>query len=523
MAIASTLGPLARVCQAGDDSVAIQYHFAGTASFVDNPDFALARRLCSLSSSVDFRNFTLDKLAGTFWRGLQFKTGGDPVAVLRPLFDDLLAAESVASFGGANKDHLDFVLAAHLDQSRAQAWQEALASAVDGKGERFTAGGFSGRRWSRSGDNSVWILSARDWMVVGRGEGLQPIFSDYLAQIQKNGWPCPAFTEGWAQAEVNWPRLAAWVPLESCPFKLARTAFEVTSGKGRFRLTGTITYPQELPWSAPPWRFPKDLVHEPLLSFTAARDTAPFLKSESALPHVFPPAFNDQFCCWAVREMPLQTYAAWPVPNGQEALNKLQRAFLPDLNSLLTQPLDHKLVWSPKTSELVWPKTSLMAPSLSSSHVKEGDFMLLKLFPPSESKRPAPADLWSQMEHQDDLVYYDWEFTGPRLQQWRLLCELLPVLPISIPAPAPPKGAARQPFMIVDSWLAGLTPSLGNTVTEVRRSSPSEFTLTRVTPFVFNSFELLWLSHWITDAPAGPVNSNLLPMAKMTGPGVPVR
>jgi hypothetical protein len=68
-----------------------------------------------------------------------------------------------------------------------------------------------------------------------------------------------------------------------------------------------------------------------------------------------------------------------------------------------------------------------------------------------------------------------------------------------------------------------LTPYLSNTVTEIKRTSSNELSLTRSTPFVLNSFELLWLSHWLTDTPAGPVNVNQLPMAKMSGPGMPSR
>jgi hypothetical protein len=103
-----------------------------------------------------------------------------------------------------------------------------------------------------------------------------------------------------------------------------------------------------------------------------------------------------------------------------------------------------------------------------------------------------------------------------------VLCEFLPVLPAAPPV-APAKTKVTPPFVVVDSWLGGLTPFLGNTATEIKRSSPNQLSVTRTTPFVFTSFELLWLSHWLTDTPAGPVNTNLLPMAKITGPGIPPR
>jgi hypothetical protein len=46
-------------------------------------------------------------------------------------------------------------------------------------------------------------------------------------------------------------------------------------------------------------------------------------------------------------------------------------------------------------------------------------------------------------------------------------------------------------------------------------------TVTRSAPFVFTGLELVWLSHWLADVPPGPVNMNLMPKAKISGPGMP--
>jgi hypothetical protein len=509
----------------GDETVAIQYHFAGAADLSANTNFALAGKLLSLPSSVAFRNLVLDRLAGVYWRGLQFKADGKPVASLRPLLEDLLSVESAASFGGTGKDHLDFVLAARLNKARTQAWQQSLEAALGGKGEGFVAEGFPGTRWNRPGDRGLWLVQASGWLVAGQGEDLAAVRADYLQQIHKNGRPRPALRESWLKADIDWPRLSAWVPLESSPFKLARTSVDATSGQGRFRLTGFVTYPEAPAWQAAPWKFPRDLVREPLCSFTAARDVGPFLKADAALARLFGRSIAGQFCCWAQAQMPFQSYAAWPSPGGAGANRKLLVNSMPDLNALLTLPSQPKVIWSPKTTEIIWPRGSLITPSISATNGPEGDYMLAKLFPLTDTATPAPAGLWAQFEGRDDLVYYDWEFTGPRLQQWRLLCELLPVLPPVSAAPAAPApgSAARPPLFIVDDWLAGLTPYLNNTVTEIKRTSSNELSLTRSTPFVLNSFELLWLSHWLTDTPAGPVNVNQLPMAKMSGPGMPSR
>ena len=101
---------------------------------------------------------------------------------------------------------------------------------------------------------------------------------------KKTAAPPPGLSETWVQGEINWPRLATAGFCASSPFKLARTTSKSRAVGGRFRVTGTIAYPEEVPWSAKPWHIPKDLVHEPLMSFTAARDLTPFFTPRQPAP-----------------------------------------------------------------------------------------------------------------------------------------------------------------------------------------------------------------------------------------------
>jgi pyridoxine 5-phosphate synthase len=57
----------------------------------------------------------------------------------------------------------------------------------------------------------------------------------------------------------------------------------------------------------------------------------------------------------------------------------------------------------------------------------------------------------------------------------------------------------------------------------VTRTSPTELTVVRNSQFLFTGLELVLLSHWLADAPVGPIDYNLLPQAKMSGPGLPPR
>jgi hypothetical protein len=172
---------------------------------------------------------------------------------------------------------------------------------------------------------------------------------------------------------------------------------------------------------------------------------------------------------------------------------------------------------------------------LETAHDNNTDFLLAKVFALDSKFVPAPDPLFSQFEQRSDVVYFDWELTGLRLRQWRLLTEILPVFPQPTPQdvarqqkaareakPSPLGNQPLTPLAVTEAWLAELgTPILDNTVTEVTRTSPTELTVVRNSEFLFTGLELVLLSHWLADAPIGPIDYTLLPRAKISGPGLP--
>jgi hypothetical protein len=536
-ALAAAFFPGGPMAAHGQETVALQYHFAGAANLAGNTNFDTARQVFAPPPARRFQDLVLDRLAGVFWHALQFDPGANPSQVLRPLLNDLLQAESQGSFGGNDKNRMDFVLAARLDEKRAQAWQKSLETALHGKGEPLTAEGFSGRIWSRAANNAFWMLRARDWLVVGRGDDLQAVRADYLQQIRQNNQPHPVMKDSWLGADVDWPLLAAWAPLTNCPFKLARTIVDVTASGGRFYATNYVSYPEPAPWQSQPWRIPKDLVSSPLSSFAAAQDLEAFLMPDQTVSRLEANPLTNQFFCWALWEMALQTYAAWPVADASNTLRRLGADAPAALNPILQARNHSELTWMAKDTQLTWTHLKLTSPTLQAVRSQSGDFLIAKVFP-VDSKYAAPSDqLWSQFEGRDDVVYYGWELTGLRLRQWRLLTELLPIYPPitreqaarelkAAQAAKPPQTADKplSPVFVTDAWLNELAPFLdktpftGKTVTVVTRTAPTELTVVRTSAFVFTGFELVLLSHWLADAPMGPVDLNLLPRAKMTGP-----
>ncbi|HUD49066.1 MAG TPA: hypothetical protein VMR33_19710 [Candidatus Baltobacteraceae bacterium] len=501
-----------------EDAVAVQYHFAGASELSRDANFETATRIFRSPTSADFETLVLNRLSRVFWTSLQFDAGGKPVEVLRPLLDDLLQVESVASFG-ANQDNLSFVLAARLDKKRAQVWQQSLQKALAGQGTPFTAEGDSGSRW----DNGFWMIQTPEWIVVGRGDGLASVRTDYLQQIQKTGRPWPALKDTWLQAVIDWPLLTGGNSPPWMPLKPARTTVDMTASGGRFRITAYLSYPEAVSWTSQPWRIPKDLVREPLMSFTAAQGVEPYLQLDPTFSKLATDPFTNQFICWSQREMPFQSYMAWPVAGAANVLKDLGTKGLALVNPILEGRDHSRLNWVRTASEITWKKSPIMGPFLRVAPGNHGDYLLAGLFLAEETNPSAPDNLWAQFENRSDIVYYNWELTGARVHQWRLLSEIMRLLPPVSGRGKPPAADKKSvpPLIAVENWLSGLEVVLGNTVTEVTRTGPDELTVVRSAPFVFTGLELVWLSHWLADVSSGPVNMTLLPVAKMSGPGVP--
>ena len=60
------------------------------------------------------------------------------MGLVEPLWSDVLETESFATFSCATTNSLSFVLALKLDGPRAQLWQDNLAKALGGAGEKLT-------------------------------------------------------------------------------------------------------------------------------------------------------------------------------------------------------------------------------------------------------------------------------------------------------------------------------------------------------------------------------------------------
>jgi hypothetical protein len=360
---------------------------------------------------------------------------------------------------------------------------------------------FVGRRWNRANSNLIWIIPAGSWVIAGCGDDLSPLRDKYLQQLKAQGRPVPVLKENWLEADADWGRLTTWLPDWARLVKPAHLEVSVTVVTNHLRMTAHIVYPEAISWRLEPWNIPTNLIQSPLDSLTAAQDIAAILNPSPTLTRVCGTLLTNQFYAWAMGEMPLQTYVAWPVANASNVLAELSTEAPAAFNADMEKLNGADLVWQPEFNRLYLPKLGIGSPDLSAAEDHGQQFLLSTLFPLSPVGKPAPDQLLKQIIGRTNLVYFDREVTGPRLQEWRMLGDILfhrlGVRPREI-------GIAKG---FEAKWLDGLRPLAGNTSTEITRVAPNELLAVRNSPVGLTGIEIYLFSEWLSAAGYYPTNA----------------
>jgi len=517
---------------AAEDNAAATWHFAGSADLANNTSFDNVKKTLTLAPSLEFRNLVLSRFSGWLGRSLFGSTNDESASALRPLLDDLLSAESVGAVGGAPNGPLNFMVALRLNDRRAQAWQAALPKVIGAPGQNIKAQEFTGQQWKLAGGQPLWIVRAKGWLLAGSGDGLGALQTQYLQQVSQKGRPGPALNQSWLEADLDWPRLSHWLPDLPHLLRLARTKITFTAPDQSLFMSAKVIYPKPVPWKYDAWRIPTRIIRDPLISFTAGQDLAAYLDPGEALSQLTDNPLAGQFYVWALGEMGLQSYGAWPVADATTSIQRIGTEATAAFNPVLKQRGWGDLRWQPERKTLLWENLCpILFPVIQVAPETNGQYLMAVFFPLELRNKPAPEGLFQQILGRTNLVYYDWEGTGNRLEQWRLLSGMLPVLPrmqappraiVSTNNPAA-RPRVRPPMVVVENWLSGVTPMLRDhdTVTEITRTAPAELTVVRKSPFAVTSLELVLLSHWFSGTGSPGINPSLLPPpAKMSGPGI---
>jgi hypothetical protein len=475
--------------QAAAPDLIAQLHFAGASQVSADTNAAAFTKLWCTPEAQALRHQTLNKLARAPYTWLKGKippNANDESAQLRPLLGDLSSAEWFLQIRDAAAGSPEYALAVRLDAGRAQAWQAGLKSVLEawtGVAVEKKPDGWSLKK--NNPPNRFQFVRVGDWVVFGCGQNELALNGELVRRITAEKRPVPADKSAWVTADLDWRRLARWFPSLN-PLDLPRTRLRFVGRDRQLRVEGNVIFPQPPGLTLEPWRVPTDIIRQPVSSFTAVRGLAPWLKNQDwAQPYLISPVPNQMFI-WAGAQLPLQTFAALPVPDGQKALREFgqKMSARPDWQRHFDTPVTMVV----SNTQISWRGVPFVAPILRAMRDPAGEFLVGEFFPNSpRSKQPLPPELFQELSR-TNLVLYHWEVTPVRLNHLPHLTQL------ALMSTHHRQFNAKS---VTGKWLADVGPTLGTAVTAITQTAPNELSILRKAPGGLTAFELIALGNWL--------------------------
>lgn len=495
-------------------------HWVGIRHLENDPNAAGILKFWRLRDTQRLLAQTLDKLALAPWR----LSGPNPpaaatnyallmrdypaVAFVRPLLDDLVLDEWHLQILEQKDQTAQLALAVKLNPQHAGIWETNLRATLEtSKGPRWTAQpSRADRRLDFRLTNSVpahpllrhiELARAGDWTILGFAPGPNAAFTNLLARIQ-NGQPLSGGTNrnAWLETALDLPRLGRALGLHwDLPEDWPAASFTLT-GDGRQVLTqGYLTFPQPLP-NLEPWNIPTNLIHEPVQSFTAVQAIEPWLSSWSVWQDLRAGRAPNQLFCWAQSGSPFLNYAAAPLTDARAAMTKIGPMLIEKMNPTLATNRMGKWEHAPNSDEVIW-RTLAIAPFVRSSSQPQGNYLLAGLAPFGLTNGPPPVGTFRDLLGRKNLVYFDSEITGPRIEAWLYVGQLFRIIFRREQLPTTARAL---------DWLQTISPLLGPSSTSVSKTGPNQLTLSRSSTLGLTAPELHLLVDWLesTEFPCRP-------------------
>jgi len=335
-----------------------------------------------------------------------------------------------------------------------------------------------------------------DWIIVAAGLQPDSLAGEITTRIHRDGVPfVSAGTNLWLEASLNLPRVAA---MSSSPFfplhlplisQFSTLNFSISGDGGNVITRAKLALSQPLSTQLPPWRLPVDLMREPLASFTAVRGLQPLLADWPVWRDLQIGTAPDQLFSWSLSGSPYQVYLAAPLPDATSQVASLTDHLVQRANPWLAANGYVSFDRAADANGVTWGNLPDIKPFIKSVGTGTDGWLFAGLQPDTNNAAtPPPAGMIQDVLRRTNLVYYDWEVTGPRLQPCLQLNQTVRLI-------------TRQPQISMDSasiqWLGMLIPRLGTSATIINRIGPAEFTLYRRSTLGLTAPELHLLIGWL--------------------------
>jgi hypothetical protein len=452
-----------------------RWHFAGSTALSANKDLPALQKVLALPASAELREVAANSfataIAQRFTKSTDTNANNAVAALIRPLLPDLLQNESSFDLSARGAQDADWALAVKLPAARQADWNKNLTELAKAARMNVTPGE---NGWKAERDNYRMSFSpSKDWLLLQGGFGAPDANS-----AKTRSTLTKRLGKDLLVAEVNFPKIAEMWSADR--FKHApRLTLAVAPRKRVLRSEMEIEYPQPLNIKTERWNPPTELIHDPLIGFTAIQGISEPLSRNSAFRQLGAEKTPNQAFLWSQSTMAFTVFAAADVGNPGTVVSNIVSTFLPRLkdapgriNVLTNRP------------GIIWRDLPVAAPFIEAANNGRSPFLVGGLFPITAAhEKPAPRELMEQLEKRN-LIYYDWEITQERLRQWRPIWQFAQILQGRI---FPPSAS--------DRWIDGIMPLLGNTVTQVTIEKNNRLKLVRNSDAGLTALELVLLAH----------------------------
>jgi hypothetical protein len=243
------------------------------------------------------------------------------------------------------------------------------------------------------------------------------------------------------------------------------------------------------------WQIPTETIRNKIFSFTAVRGIAPWLNQVEMIKSLNVKSVPNQWFLWA-QDIPFETCFAAPVANAKDYLKQLAPKLTELVNSNLAKVHLTTGCGVDTNGNLYIAGFPFTSPYLRAGSDSGKQFLFGGVMPSHKREDPVPPALYEQITSRPNLVYYDWEITDGRIEQWRVLSQLALIVERKVITDT---NAPTQ------KWITAVKKQLGNCTTVVTLSAPNELTLVRNAAVGMTGAELTGLAIWL-DSPEFPLH-----------------
>jgi hypothetical protein len=409
-------------------------------------------------------------------------------------------------------DHsTELAWATRLSGDQAKLWATNLAVVLGPAANVSSApAGTNGWQWQIGGSSETTsnavpafrtfqLVRARGWTVIGLAAQSNSLAADFANSIQRDGAPFSTrATNFWLEADIDLQPVAGALAAAAGLSNDLPTAYIAMTGDTQgVHTQAHLDFPKPLPATLQPWNIPTNLIHEPLVSFTAIRNIGPWLSSTKFWSDLQVGPAPDQLYLWGQGGLPFLSYFAVPFANASNLVGRLGEKLVQQANPWIETNGLGRFEWATNFDGVVWSNLSITTPYLKALTTPQGGFAFAGLERDFQTN-PPPAELFQAIAGRTNVVMYDWELTGPRIEQWLYFGQFLRY--VLHKAQIPAKSASF-------AWLTVMSHRLGNSGTTLTRTGPNRLTFGRTSGIGLTSAEMDWLADWL-ESPQFPRGLN---------------